>query len=157
MIIPYIETIIKLEEGLRLKPYYCSEGYPTIGYGQKIGNVGDPLPNVTTTEKEALQFLRDRVEGIYNQLSAYKPRAFLGCNDQQRAILISMAYQLGITGLLKFNKMWLALENKDYQKAAIEMLDSKWAKQTPNRAKRHFKTMLDGQLDTYYISNGELK
>jgi len=49
-------------------------------------------------------------------------------------ILIEMVYQLGVYGVSKFKKMLIALDSKDYQTASIEMLDSKWAKQTPNRA-----------------------
>ncbi len=46
-----------------------------------------------------------------------------------------MVFQLGETGVSKFKNMLKALkEGPDYQTAAIEMLDSRWAKQTPNRA-----------------------
>ena len=37
--------------------------------------------------------------------------------------------------------MWQALENFDYVQAAVEMLDSRWAKQTPNRAQELAKRM----------------
>ena len=50
-------------------------------------------------------------------------------------IILEMVFQLGKTGVKKFKKMWEALSGQDYKKAADEMLDSKWAKQTPNRAK----------------------
>ena len=61
-----------------------------------------------------------------------------GCADiDERAeeIIIEMVFQLGRTGVKKFRNMWKALAEKNYIGASFEMLDSKWAKQTPNRAK----------------------
>ncbi len=150
----YAEIIIKLEEGWSSKPYYCSEKFPTVGYGERIGNKGDPLPNITRTEKQALQFLRERIFEITNRLVAHKPKAWNNCNEQRQAVLISLCYQLGVTGVLKFNNMWAALERNDFELASKEMLNSLWAKQTKNRALRHSKTMKDGSLDMYYISKG---
>lgn len=150
----YAEMILKLEEGFSSKPYYCSEGYPTIGYGKKIGNKGDPLPNLTVTEKDELQFLRKRIDQHIREMSVKYNKAWNNCNMTQQAVLISMCYQLGLAGVSNFKKMWLALERKDFDLASTEMLDSLWARQTPKRAKRHSKTMKDGSLDMYYISAG---
>jgi lysozyme len=150
----YAELIIKLEESYRQYPYYCSEKFPTVGYGERVGNKGDPLPNISRTEKEALQFLRTRIKDIVFQLSRQRPKAWNNCNEPRQAILISMVYQLGMTGVLKFNNMWAALERNDFDLASKEMLDSLWAKQTKNRALRHSKTMKDGSLDMYYLSKG---
>jgi lysozyme len=61
-----------------------------------------------------------------------------GCADiDERAeeILIEMVFQLGRTGVKKFKNMWKALAEHNYLGASFEMLDSRWAKQTPNRAK----------------------
>ena len=61
-----------------------------------------------------------------------------GCADiDERAeeIIIEMVFQLGRTGVKKFRNMWKALSEHNYVGASYEMLDSKWAKQTPNRAK----------------------
>lgn len=148
------ELIIKLEEGMRTRPYYCSEQYPTIGYGQRIGDKGEPLPNITTTEKEALKFLRGRISEIIIALSSKQSKAWNNCNPQRQAVLISLAYQLGVTGVLAFKKMWAAIDNKDFNEAAIQMMDSKWAKQTRNRAIRQSSTMRSGSLDQYYLSSG---
>lgn len=151
----YAEIIIKLEEGLRLSEYHCTEGYRTIGYGEKLSNIKwEPLGDTKRTEKQALQFLRERIFEIISRLVAHKPKAWNNCNEQRQAILISMCYQLGVAGVLKFNNMWAALERNDFELASKEMLDSLWAKQTKNRALRHSKTMKDGSLDMYYISKG---
>ena len=57
--------------------------------------------------------------------------------DQAREIIVEMVFQLGKTGVSKFRNMWKALKEKppQYDVAATEMLDSRWAKQTPGRAK----------------------
>jgi lysozyme len=67
-----------------------------------------------------------------------------------------LAYQLGLTGVSQFQKMWMALSNGDFGLAAKEMLNSKWAKQTPNRAKRHVEQMERGEIIRYYLTNGEI-
>jgi lysozyme len=151
----YAEMILKLEEGFRQHEYYCTEQYRTIGYGQKLSNIkNDPLTNQTVTEKDALQFLRKRIDQHIRELSVKYNKAWNNCNMAQQAVLISMSYQLGLAGVSNFKKMWLALERKDFDLASTEMLDSLWAKQTPKRAKRHSKTMKNGGLDMYYISAG---
>ena len=57
--------------------------------------------------------------------------------DQAKELIVEMVFQLGKTGVSKFRNMWKALKEKppSYSVAAKEMLDSRWAKQTPNRAK----------------------
>ena len=45
-----------------------------------------------------------------------------------------MVFQLGIGGVSKFKKMWEALSKGDYGEASVQMMDSRWAKQTPKRA-----------------------
>ena len=50
-------------------------------------------------------------------------------------VVTEMCYQLGVTGFSKFKKTIAYLQNKEWRNASIEMLDSRWAKQTPNRAK----------------------
>lgn len=150
----YAELIIKLEESFRSKPYYCSEQFPTVGYGERVGNKNDPLPNITRTEKESLDFVRKRIADAITRLSTMYPIAWSKCNQQRQAILISMVYQLGLTGIANFKKMWTALESNNFEEASRQMLDSLWAKQTKNRALRHSKTMKDGTLDMYYTSKG---
>lgn len=153
----FAELIIKAEESYRSKPYYCSENIPTIGYGKVVGTKGSPLPNISTTKEESLKFLRERIQTIIPQLIKKFPLAWGNCNDAQKAILISMSYQLGLNGVSAFTKMWKALDNKNWTLAAVEMKDSKWYKQTTNRANRHIAQILSGNMNVYYLTNGEFK
>jgi lysozyme len=151
----YSEIILKLEEGYRQHPYKCTLGFNTIGYGRVVSpDKNDPLPNIVANEKEELDFLRKRIQESITKLSTQKALAWAKCNEQRQAILVSMVYQLGFNGTLVFKKMWAAIEMGNFEEASKQMLDSLWAKQTPKRASRHAKTMKDGSLDMYYISNG---
>ena len=64
-------------------------------------------------------------------------------DDQAKEIIVEMVFQLGKTGVSKFRNMWKALKVPDYPTAAKEMLDSRWAKQTPGRAKEMSDHMRD--------------
>lgn len=114
---------IKQNEGFRGEPYNDTLNIPTIGYGTKL-----PL-----TKSEAETILKSRLH--VKMAALVKAEPFI--NDlpsEIRDVLYEMAYQMGVDGVLKFKKMFAALKVGDYKKAADEMLDSKWASQTPKRA-----------------------
>lgn len=144
-----IEDILMYEEGYREKPYYCSEGYPTIGIGTRLGPKGAPLSNyeISFSKDIAKAFLKEEINKIKNRLSGYP--WFKICNEARRNVLISMAYQMGVNGLLSFKNTLALIANKQFEQAANNMLLSKWAKQTPNRAQRHAAVMLTGNTDVY--------
>ena len=121
---------LKQEEGFCGMPYEDTLGISTIGYGTQL-----PL-----SEEEAELLLKHRLDKKILELNEKEP-FFLELPQKAQEVIANMAYQLGVGGVLKFKKMWMALKNGDYQKAADEMLDSKWAKQTPNRAKRLARIM----------------
>lgn len=114
---------VKKHEGFRSEVYKDSLGFDTIGYGTKM-----PL-----SEFEAELILRHRLDAKIEELVNEK-QIVLALPSDKQFILYEMAYQLGVSGLVKFKKMWIALESKDYFAASEEMLDSRWAKQTPRRA-----------------------
>ena len=115
---------LKENEGFRGDVYKDTLGFDTIGYGTKL-----PF-----SKKEATVLLRMRINDKIEELSRRKP-LFTQLPHNVQEILAEMAYQLGVAGLLKFRKTWLYLEENEYESASVEMLDSLWAKQTPNRAK----------------------
>ena len=146
--------MLKKEEGFRAKPYLCSEGFPTIGYGQKIGDKYESLPDIETTEPEAYKKMlgmNEANEKTYlNNPDIY--RCYFHLNDNRKAVMLSIAYQIGIYGVLKFKKLLAALERADYSTAADEMLNSLAARQTPARWKRNAEQMRTGELNDYYQS-----
>jgi len=148
-----IEQILKFEEGFNTHPYLCSEGYVTIGYGTKLHNHKDMNPKdfcLVVNEESAMALLKVEVNHIVNRLVAGPYSAtFRDLDTVRKDILISMAYQMGTNGLYGFKNMWIALAERDYLRAAEEMLDSRWAVQTPNRANRHTLCMETGKLHEY--------
>lgn len=134
--------VIKFEEGFRSRPYYCSEGFPTIGWGRVVGRKGTELPDIATDMVAEEVFLQQEITNISNQIAdVLEP-----LNEDRRVIAISMAYQLGVAGLRKFKKTLAAWARGDWAEAQIQMMDSLWARQTPNRAKRHAAVILSGSL-----------
>ena len=142
--------IIKREEGFRKKPYLCSEGYVTVGFGTKLHVSKGLNPSdfpVEFTEEIAIQFLNEeviKIEASFNRLSI--GNTYRKQNLERRAVLVSMAYQMGVNGLVKFRKMWKALEVGDYIEAHDQALDSRWAKQTSARANRHAQVLAGVQV-----------
>ncbi|MGY6030675.1 glycoside hydrolase family protein [Phytobacter sp. AG2a] len=148
-----IISILNFEEGYRSAPYIDTEGYPTVGTGFKIGPKGVALSNYTfTLPKEVsdvwLQSLVDTTIAKMNStpliLAALKQ-----CNPPRRDVLISMAYQMGVTGLSGFKNTLAMIAAGNYTGAASGMLASLWAKQTPNRAARHAEVMRTGEMGAY--------
>jgi lysozyme len=117
---------IKKHEGFVAKPY------PDPIHGWDVPSFGHGLTYLTEAESEMI--VRNRVASIIEELGKRKPVFKTLTQDRQNA-LIEMAYQLGVTGTLNFKRMWLAIETGNFQQARLEALDSRWAKQTPKRAK----------------------
>lgn len=140
--------LIELEEGWREKPYRCSEGYPTVGYGFKLGSKECTLPEFTLPKTAGDAWLMHNLNELTDHLSKYQ--WYNKLNDARKAIILSMAYQMGVSGVLKFKNMIKSIEQDDYRNAALEMLDSRWAKQTPQRADRHQLQMQSGAWIEYY-------
>lgn len=143
--------VIAFEEGFRAKPYKCSAGYPTIGYGIKLANRNANIDNFECEipEPVARLWLKHHAKDVDNKLCKYDWFIVLPLDVQD--VLISMAYQLGVDGLLKFKNMIAALSAGDMDTAAKEALDSKWARtDSPSRAKRHARVIGGESIDDVY-------
>ena len=115
---------IGVNEGFRSKPYQCSEGVWTIGHGL-----------TWLTEEESLHILTGRISQLHlkllDDLDWYDDMP-----PEVQGVVIEMCYQMGFSGFTNFKKAIANMIDKDWKGAATEMLDSRWAKQTPNRANR---------------------
>ena len=118
---------IKHHEGYVEHVYDDSLGIPTIGYGFAIK---DLILQEDLCDEILLRKLRILGRSVMGKFPFFDSLPS-DCKD----VLMEMCYQLGVTGVSKFKKALKAMEDGDWEKAADEMLDSKWAKQTPNRAK----------------------
>ena len=127
-----LKARIKEHEGFRDQVYKDSLGFATIGYGH-LGLPNDPYEEGGTYSQEDLEKVFD---GDFDTACSNANQLIkdLPLHHQAKCVLIEMVFQLGIGGVSKFKNMWKALGEGDYQTASEEMLDSRWAKQTPKRA-----------------------
>jgi lysozyme len=116
-----LERVLQ-HEGFESKPYQDTLGIWTVGHGLTY-----------LTPDESSHIVERRLYSIENSLKTDHPWLRSQPKDIPE-VLTEMCFQLGYAGCHKFVNMWAALEDKRYAHAADEMLDSKWAEQTPNRA-----------------------
>lgn len=117
---------IKHHEGRRFWPYEDSEGILTVGYGRNLADVPFSQDEIDLMFENDLRRARDGAETffVYSQL-----------NQARKEVLIEMVFQMGVYGVSRFKRFLAAALKEDWSGAAKEMLDSKWALQTPSRAK----------------------
>ncbi|WP_299726803.1 glycoside hydrolase family protein [uncultured Endozoicomonas sp.] len=132
-----VVELIKLHEGLRLKPYRCTSNKLTIGYGRNIEDRG-------ISNQEAETLLSNDISQVTIELE--KKLTFMFCLDEvRRAVLIDMAFNMGVSGLLRFSKTLSCIRAGEYDEAAMEMLDSRWANQVGKRSIRLAEMMRTGK------------
>lgn len=127
---------ILTNEGYRQTPYEDSEGILTVG-------VGFNLEQGFTLE-ECMLIVNHRLDRLVAELCNRVP-VYLKVCQVRKIVLLDMAYNLGVNRLLGFRKMLAALNEGDYQLAANEMLDSRYAKQVKGRALRNAQMMETGE------------
>lgn len=123
-----LTAMIKRHEGFRQYPYKDSLGVLTIGYGFNLDHW--MAHGISTEEADAL--LGAKI-GIAAREASRIP-GWENCNDVRRAVLVDMTYNMGISRTMKFKKMIEALKIKNFQEAAAQILDSRFARQTKKRA-----------------------
>ena len=127
-----LEERVKLHEGFVSKIYLDSLSKKTIGWGHLI-TPDDHFKEGVEYSKEELEdvFQKDLKRAMDDADDLIKTQIA----DKAREVIIEMVYQLGKTGVSKFKNMWSALQESppNYFEAHVQMLDSRWYKQTPNR------------------------
>jgi lysozyme len=128
------------DEGVVRHAYEDSLGFTTIGVGRLIDvRRGGGL---SLAEIDFL-LTNDIGEKTAQVLEALPWASKL--SEPRLGVLLNMAFQMGVSGLLQFKRTLGSIEDGQYGEAAAEMLDSLWAQQTPERAKRLAKQMLTGE------------
>jgi lysozyme len=118
---------VKRHEGLRLKPYRCTAGKLTIGYGRNLEDRG-------ITIDEANNLLRTDLRLAYTDARELAGTAWETMSERRKAVLVDMSYNLGRWRLSRFVQMWAAIRAGDYVRASREMKSSVWATQVGGRA-----------------------
>lgn len=127
MDIKKIKELIINHEGLELKPYMCTAGKLTIGVGRNIEDVG-------ISENEAMFMLDNDIKTCIKDMVKLFP-GWYQLSENQQIVLIDMRFNLGPSRFKKFKKMITAINAKDFDLAAREMMNSLWyKKQVGNRA-----------------------
>lgn len=127
-------------EGFSETLYRCTAKKLTIGYGFNV--------QAGVTKRVARAILHEQLREIHDYLyRAYDWYEEISVCEPVRAIAIrDMNFQLGFAGFRKFRKAIAAMKARDYETAAKEALDSRWAKQTPNRARRVARMIRTGKM-----------
>ena len=135
------------DEGKVLHAYFCSEHHKTVGIGHKV--LGTDVENdldIYGIGADVADDQRISEDRCYELFQGDVQIAIDGCEkiygnweelpQEAQHILVNMCFQLGQGGLSKFKNLKVAIEDYQWQRASMEMLDSRWASQTPERAER---------------------
>lgn len=123
-----LKTDLVRDEGMRLHPYRDTAGKLTVGVGRNLDDVG-------ISETEALAMLDTDIDGAAADLDRNLPW-LAGKPEPVRRALVNMCFNMGWPRLATFRRMLTALEMNEFDVAAIEALDSRWANQVGDRARR---------------------
>ena len=124
-----IIDMLRKHEGVETHAYKCSANKTTIGVGRNIDKNG----GIGLSQKEIDYLLASDVERVEAELS----QAFNwydDLNDARKDAMMDMCFNMGLPRLSKFKKSLAAMSNRHYEIAALELLDSLWAKQVGQRA-----------------------
>ena len=134
---------IKTDEGVIYEVYLDHLGYKTCGVGHLCRatdpenklEVGDPVSveRVDILFAEDLETTIDECKLLYNN--------FDDLPEEVQRIIANMLFNMGRPRLSRFHKMKKAIDNRDWIEASVQMKDSLWARQVPNRADRLVKRM----------------
>ena len=141
---------IGVNEGFRSEVYQCTAGVDTVGIGFALPSLPKKITPeialkivlwqiemgiISMPEDVCVEMVAEEISQLHlkllDDLDWYKDMP-----PEIQGVVIEMCYQMGFSGFCKFKKAIANMIDKDWKGAAAEMLDSRWAKQTPNRANR---------------------
>jgi len=123
--------MLKVHEGVETHAYKCSASKITIGVGRNI----DPEGGIGLSEDEIDYLLQNDINRITTELD-FEYGWFSDLNEARQDAMIDISFNLGQTRLRKFQKALTAMAQSNWNTAADEFMDSKWAKQVGTRAIR---------------------
>ena len=140
-----IQDEIAEDEGIKYELYLCSEGHLTGGIGHLITEwdteyYDKPIGTKVEIDQVDDWFAKDIKVSVKDCEDLFSN--FSDLPEDIQHVLINMSFQLGKPRLSKFKKMIAAVENEDYPEMAEQMEDSRWYKQTTNRAQRLIKRVI---------------
>lgn len=130
-----LNKLIEQDEGFRQFPYHDTKNILTIGYGFNLESDGLP-------RHIADLWLDWKLSNIEAELNTSLP-IYAHLNDTRRMVLLNIAFNCGVQGLMAFRLMIAALNHHDYETASKEIINSELA---PNRRERLAYLMEKGEL-----------
>lgn len=143
---PLIEKLLHRDEGFRRSVYTDHLGYYTIGIGRMV----DAKKGGGVTHEEAIFLLRNDIDRVETAILDSFPW-YSTLDEVRKAVLVSMAFQLGLTGLFAFRNTLQAVAERRFADAAEGMMKSLWARQTPGRALRLAEAMRTGDEGAFRL------
>ncbi|SFB73949.1 lysozyme [Polaromonas sp. OV174] len=130
---------LRRDEGEKLSVYQDHLGYWTVGVGRLL----DARKGGGITPEESAYLLSNDIDK--RQAEVLRRAPWMANLDPARfGVLLNMAFQMGVDGLLGFKNTLAMVRSGDFAGAAAGMLQSLWAKQTPERAERLSRQMKTG-------------
>lgn len=156
--------MLRIDEGYDSKIYKDTEGFWTIGIGHLLTR--DPSLTVAKAELDKLvgrscdgKITQAEAEAIFAKDVDKATRGVMAnavlkpvydvLDGVRKAALINMVFQMGVAGVAGFTNSMALLKAKNWEKAAVNLAQSKWYRQTPNRAKRVIATFKTGTWKEY--------
>ena len=136
-----LKSRIKKNEGFRNTSYKDQIGNLTIGYGHLIKKKDKIKINKKYTKKHLSHLFEEDFKQAFVDFKKKYSKFRFSKNIEN--VIIEMIFQLGIKKTLQFKKFNKHLKKKEIHMASLEMLDSLWYKQTPNRINGHIKNFLE--------------
>lgn len=133
------------DEGCKFEIYLDHLGLPTFGIGALIKDhdpeYGQPVGTPVSEERVRQRFNLDIAVTIEDCQVLYDD--FDDLPEEAQLVIANMMFNLGRPRLSKFKGMKAGVDDRDWERAADEMVDSRWHDQVPNRAKRLVKRIRD--------------
>lgn len=169
-----IEEMLRRDEGVKVELYWDHLGFPTIGVGHLIihektrdrprinrelsTQIGRTITDGRISNDEVSSLFDKDLNGVISEIgrnSKVGP-VYASLDDTRKMSIINMCFQMGVGGVSAFTSTLAYMLKKDWKNAHDGMLDSLWARQTPGRANRVAKIILNGNLSSYGVSSGTL-
>ena len=126
---------LKTEEGFRSTLYTDTTGHATLGYGFNV--------SAGISQRVAAALLQAQLEELHETLAGYP--WYSQCDPVRQSVLLDVAFNIGVTGLLHFSHMILAIGHRDWPQAKAQLLDSKAARELPSRYAALAQLLLTGE------------
>jgi|TARA_Y100000361_G_C11128308_1_gene327354 lysozyme len=127
---------LRLHEGVEHKPYTDTVGKLTIGVGRNLDDRG-------LSDDEIDYILANDIKIVEDELDVWW-KDWRTMDETRQRVVADMLFNMGRPTLAKFKNFLSALQEQDYERASVEMMDSNWARQVKGRADTLARMMRDG-------------